>query len=81
MAGIHADLDRGLRLVDRDRDIEDVGGGRVLVNTHQRAAGRASGVPVELHMGAIWTVEDGQVIKQENFFDPADALAAAGLSD
>ncbi len=59
--------------------IQDVGDGRVLVNTHQRAAGKASGVPVELHMGAIWTVEDGRVVEQRNFFEPADAFAAAGL--
>ena len=32
-------------------------------------------------MGAIWTVKDGQVVEQHNFFDPAEALAAAGLSD
>jgi len=61
--------------------IEDLGDGRVLVNTHQRAAGKASGVPVELHMGAIWTVKDGQVVEQHNFFDPAEALAEARLSD
>ncbi len=60
--------------------IEDVGDGRVLVNTHQRAEGKASGVPVELHMGAVWSVEGDQVV-EENFFDPAEASAAAGLSD
>ena len=59
--------------------IEGAGDGRVLVYTHQRAEGKASGVPVELHMGAVWTVEGGQVVQQENFFDPADAAAAAGL--
>jgi ketosteroid isomerase-like protein len=61
--------------------IEDLGEGRVFVKTHQRAAGKASGVPVELLMGAIWTVVDGQVVEQQNFFDPAEALAAAGLAD
>jgi len=58
----------------------DAGDGRVVVNTRQRAVGRASGVPVELLMGAIWTVKAGQVVSAENFLDPADALAAAGLS-
>ena len=65
-------------------DIEpviDLDDGRVVVHTHQRAEGKASGVPVELHMGAIWFVEGDQVVRMENFFDPADALAAAGLSD
>ena len=65
----------------RSNESIDVGDGRVVVNTHQRAEGKASGVPVELHMGAIWTVEGDQVVRMENFFDPADALAAAGPSD
>jgi hypothetical protein len=47
----------------------------------QRATGKASGVPVELRMGGIWTVKGGQVIRAENFLEPADALRAAGLSD
>ena len=62
-------------------DAIDAGDGRVVVNTHQRAVGKASGVPVELVMGAIWTVEGDQVVRMENFLDPAEALAAAGLSD
>jgi ketosteroid isomerase-like protein len=60
-------------------DIADAGDGRIVVNTHQRATGKASGVPVELHMGAIWTVEGDQVVRMENFFDPAEAYAAAGI--
>jgi len=59
----------------------DAGDGRVVVETHQRAAGKASGVPVELQMGGVWTVENGQVVRMENFFDLADAFAAAGLQD
>lgn len=61
--------------------VVDLGDGRVIVDTVQRATGKASGVPVDLHMGAIWTVRDGQVISAENFLDPAEARAAAGLSD
>ena len=58
----------------------DLGDGRVIVNTLQRATGKASGVPVELHMGAIWNVEGDQVVSAENFLEPAEALEAAGLS-
>jgi len=61
--------------------IVDLGDGRVIVDTRQRAVGKASGVPVELLMGAIWTVRDGQVVSAENFLEPAEARAAAGLSD
>ena len=60
-------------------EVRDLGDGRVIVNTVQRATGKASGVPADLHMGAIWTVEDGQVVSAENFLDPAEALAAVGI--
>jgi ketosteroid isomerase-like protein len=59
----------------------DAGDGRVVVTTHQRAVGRGSGVPVDLRMGGLWTVDGGKVVRAENFFDPADALKAAGLSE
>jgi ketosteroid isomerase-like protein len=58
----------------------DIGGGRVILNSRQRAVGKTSGVPVELAMGAIYTVEGGEVVAAENFLDPAEALEAAGLS-
>lgn len=59
----------------------DAGDGRVVVRTRQRAIGKGSGVPVELQMGGIWTVEAGQVTRAENFLDPAEAFAAAGLPE
>jgi ketosteroid isomerase-like protein len=59
----------------------DVGEGRVIVNSRQRAVGKTSGVPVELVMGAVYTVEGDQVVSAENYLDPAEALEAAGLSD
>jgi ketosteroid isomerase-like protein len=58
----------------------DAGDGNVVVRTRQKAIGKGSGVPGELVMGGLWTVENGQVTRAENFFDPADALKAAGLS-
>ena len=59
----------------------DAGDGRVVVRTRQRAIGKGSGVPVELVMGGLWTVESGQVTRAENFFDPGDALEAARLRE
>jgi hypothetical protein len=32
-------------------------------------------------MGGLWTVESGQATRAENFFDPGDALEAAGLRE
>ena len=62
-------------------EVIDAGKGRIVITTHQRAIGKASGVPVELRMGALWELEGGQVIRIENFFDPADAFRVAGLSE
>ena len=61
--------------------VVDAGGDRVVALTHQRATGKASGVPVELHMGAVWELRDGRVVRIRNFFDPTGALEAAGLSE
>ena len=62
-------------------ELIDAGDGQVVVISLQRATGKASGVPVELRMGGVWTVENGQVIRVENFLEPAEALRAAGLSE
>jgi ketosteroid isomerase-like protein len=59
----------------------DVGGNRVVGVFHQRAIGKASGVPVELHTGLVYELEDGRIIRMRNFLDPAEALEAAGVSE
>jgi ketosteroid isomerase-like protein len=59
----------------------DAGGNRVVGMFHQRAIGKASGVPVELHMGLVYELEDGRIIRMRNFLDPAEALETAGLSE
>ena len=66
--------------IELDRMV-DAGDGRVVVITRQRATGRGSGVPVELHTGGLWTVKKGQVTRMETYFDTAEAFAAAGISE
>ena len=41
----------------------------------------ASGVAVEWRQGYVWTIDDGQAIRFSWFNDPAEALAAVGLSE
>jgi ketosteroid isomerase-like protein len=41
----------------------------------------ASGVEVRWRQGYVWTVRDGKAVRFQWFNDPAEALAAAGLSD
>jgi|EndMetStandDraft_8_1072994.scaffolds.fasta_scaffold128853_2 ketosteroid isomerase-like protein len=39
----------------------------------------ASGVPIELRQGYVWTIENGRAIRFRWFNAPDEALAAAGL--
>jgi ketosteroid isomerase-like protein len=54
---------------------------RVVALTLQRATGKGSGVPVELHFGQVFEIEGGRIIRMRNFPDFAQALEAAGLSE
>jgi hypothetical protein len=40
-----------------------------------------SGVPIEVHFFAIYTIQDGEVRRVEYFRHRADALKAAGLRE
>jgi ketosteroid isomerase-like protein len=53
-------------------------GDEVVVIGVARGTG-ASGVPIELRQGYVWTVENGRAIRFRWFNDPDEALAAAGL--
>jgi ketosteroid isomerase-like protein len=56
-------------------------GDRVLARTDWGGRGRASGIDVRSSLTAINTVRDGEIVKIEYFFDHAQALEAAGLSE
>jgi ketosteroid isomerase-like protein len=56
-------------------------GERVAVVVRYRAHWRASGVDVEAHESALWTIRHGKVVRYEWFHGPNDALEAAGLSE
>ena len=68
---------------DWSYELEDVVEGtdnRVVVIGTQRAVNRAAGVPVEMRMGQVWTIDDdGLARRMEMFTDPALALAEAGV--
>ena len=38
-----------------------------------------TGVPLEMRWGQVWTFRGEQLIRTENYADPAEALEAAGL--
>ena len=55
--------------------------GRVLAFIRQRARGRQSDVPIDIHFFEVWTIRDGRVRRLEYFRHRVDALEAAGLSE
>jgi ketosteroid isomerase-like protein len=66
--------------IDLERVI-DAGDYRVVAMFHQHATGKGSGATVELHMALLYELENGRVIRMQNFLDPAEALEAAGLRE
>ena len=61
--------------------IIDLGGDRVLVLSRQTARGKQSGVPIEHETGDLFTLRNGKIVRLYSYWDRADALKAAGLSE
>jgi uncharacterized protein len=53
--------------------------GRVVALFWERGRGKGSGAEVRLEPVALWTVEDGRVIRYESFVDRSEGLRAAGV--
>ncbi len=61
--------------------IIDLSGDRVLVLSRQSARGKQSGVPIEHELGDLFTLRDGKIVRYESYWNRAEALEAAGLSE
>lgn len=72
---LHADWEDLELPVEELRDLGD----RVLTLGRFTARGRASGVDLDVPIGQIWKLRDGEVVWMKAFSDPAEALRAAGL--
>ena len=59
----------------------DVGHDRVVALTHQSGTGKASAVPVEVDLGAVFELQDGRVVRMTTYLTHAEALEAAGLRE
>jgi ketosteroid isomerase-like protein len=57
-------------LVERDE--------RIAVALRVQAEGRGSRVPIDQRFGHVLDIRDGQVVRFEWFFDPEEAIRAAG---
>jgi ketosteroid isomerase-like protein len=53
----------------------------VIVAVRAHAWGRGSGAPVEIDFFQVFEMREGKVQRAWGFFDKAEALAAAGLSE
>jgi ketosteroid isomerase-like protein len=56
-------------------------GDSVVVGVHQRAAGKGSGIPVDMRYFQVWTFRGGAVIRIESIREREEALEAAGMRE
>ena len=61
--------------------LEAVGGERVLAFVRLTFHGRASGLSIPAENGNVYEFEEGKIRRVQVFFDRAEALEAAGLSE
>jgi ketosteroid isomerase-like protein len=62
-------------------ELRDTGGDKVVAVLREKARGKVSGLDVDRRSGWLFTLRDGKALQMEIFLDPAEALAAAGLSE
>jgi ketosteroid isomerase-like protein len=67
---------------DDFKELIDVGHDRVISVVRTRGRGRASGLELEFdEYAAIWTIDDGKIVRVVWFPSREQALEAAGLSE
>ncbi len=69
------------RLTQEPVEFIDAGGHQVLTEFIQRGWTAGSDVPVETRTWSLWTLKDGDLIRNQLFQNRSDALEAAGLSE
>lgn len=56
-------------------------GEQVVVVTTVEGSGAESGVPVTLRFGQVWSFRDGKAIRVDFYYEPSEALEAAGVRE
>ena len=51
-------------------------GDKVVVIVRQRGRAKATGLPVDMHFGQVWTYRDGKQLRMEMYATPEEALDA-----
>jgi ketosteroid isomerase-like protein len=55
-------------------------GDKVVAFLRQRGRSKATGLPVDMQFGQVWTFRDGKQLRMEMYSTPEEALRAAGLA-
>jgi ketosteroid isomerase-like protein len=68
---------------DLDLPIDEIHGvgDRVLVLGRLVARGRASGIDIDVPIGQLWRIRDGEVAWMKAYSDPAEARRESGLDE
>jgi len=56
-------------------------GEKVVARLDWQVRGRTSGIDLELDATSVNTIENGKIVRQQWYFDYAEALEAVGLSE
>ena len=64
-----------------DWDLHQAGPDRVLAILTMNGRGRASGAPVDMRVGQLWTFREGRAVRMVLHYDVDEALRDAGLGD
>jgi ketosteroid isomerase-like protein len=56
-------------------------GDKVAAIVHQRGRSKATGLPVDMYFGQLWTLRDGMQVRMEMYASPEGTLKAAGLAE
>jgi ketosteroid isomerase-like protein len=56
-------------------------GDKVVAILHQHGRSKATGLPVDMHFGQVWTVRDGKQVRMQMYASPEEALEAVGLRE
>jgi ketosteroid isomerase-like protein len=54
-------------------------GDKVVAIVRQRGRAKATGMPVDMLFGQVWTFRDGKQVRMEMYSTPEEALRATGL--
>jgi ketosteroid isomerase-like protein len=66
---------------DWELEVEELhpAGDKVVAIVRQRGRAKATGLPVNMHFGQVWTYRDGKQLRMEMYSTPEEALRATGI--